>query len=47
MNVYLSGVRLTPDVDYTATNTTITRIGGTTFISGDVVSFEVIKIEVI
>lgn len=47
LNVYLSGVRLTPDVDYTATNTTITGIGGTTFISGDVVSFEVIKIEVI
>ena len=47
LNVYLSGVRLTPTVDYTATNTAITGTKGITFGTGDVISFEIIKLETI
>lgn len=45
LNVYLSGVRLQPTTEYTFTNTQITGVGGTTFTAGDVVSFEIIKIQ--
>ena len=44
LNVYLSGVRLRPTIDYTFTNTAITGVNGITFSVGDVVSFEVMKI---
>lgn len=47
LNVYLSGVRLTPTIDYTATNTAITGTKGITFSTGDVISFEIIKLETI
>ena len=44
LNVYLSGVRLDPVVDYTFTATTVTLTGNKQFIIGDVVSFEVIQL---
>ena len=44
LNVYLSGVRLDPVVDYTNTQTQVILTGNKQFINGDVVSFEVIQL---
>lgn len=43
LNVYLSGVRLTPVTEYTSTQADVTLVGGERFIVGDVVTFEVIQ----
>ena len=45
LNVYLSGVRLEPTVDYTNTQSQITLTGTNNFVNGDVVSFEVIQMQ--
>ena len=45
LNVYLSGVRLEPTVEYTNTQSQITLTGGNNFVNGDVVSFEVIQMQ--
>ena len=45
LNVYLSGVRLEPTVDYTNTATQVTLTGTNNFVNGDVVSFEVIQMQ--
>lgn len=43
LNVYLSGVRLTPVTEYTSTQADVTLVGGERFVVGDVVTFEVIQ----
>lgn len=43
LNVYLSGVRLTPVTEYTSTQANVTLVGGERFVVGDVVTFEVIQ----
>ncbi len=44
LNVYLAGVRLRPNVDYSFNATSITGLTDVEFVNGDVVSFEVIEV---